>query len=49
MSSFDINEYFLYDDCKHDFYLSSLELKKKFLHNKLLKKIQNPSKLYFLI
>ena len=42
MDMLESNEYFIYDDdCRHDFYLSKLELKKKSLQNRPLKKIHN--------
>ena len=43
-------EYFTYDDdMKHDFFISKLELKKRNLGSKPLKKVHNESELYFLI
>lgn len=46
---FQTNEYYTYEQIKHDFYLSRLELKKNVFNTKLLKKVHNDSKLYFLI
>ena len=44
MNLFNNNEYYIYDDdLKHDFYLSKLEIKKKSLSNKPLKKVYNES------
>lgn len=43
------NQYWAYDQIRHDFYLSRLTLKKNVFNVKLLKKINNESKKYFLI
>ena len=43
------NQYWSYGKIKHDFFLSKLTLKKEVFNYKLLKKMQNNSKLYFLI
>lgn len=47
--NFDNNEYYIYDNVKHDFFLSRLELKRKPIQQKLLQKVYNESDLYFLI
>ena len=50
MNLFHCNDYFIYDDgFKHDFYLSKLELRKKSLNSKPLKKVYNESEFYFLV
>lgn len=50
MNLFNCNDYYIYEDnFKHDFYLSKLEIRKKSLNNRPLKKIYNESEFYFLI
>jgi hypothetical protein len=43
------NEYYIYDDIRHEFLLPRLQLKRKTLNNKLLQKVYNESDKYFLI